>query len=83
MHQRSVAANELGIQINVPGADFTYRVEEYSAVRIHSGGCVTFNGSSSTDADECLDVTAYEEDVVVALCSGKLITLVIFNFSFL
>ena len=63
---------------NVLGADVTYGGDDYSAVRVHPGGSLTFNGSAFVDAVDCLNATAYEEDVVVALCSGKLITLVTF-----
>jgi len=50
--------------------------EEYSAVKVHQGGYLTFNGSASSGAVDCLNATAYEDDVVVALCSRKMITLV-------
>jgi len=60
----------------LPGADFAYGGEQYSAVRVHQGGYLTLNGSAPVEAVDCLNATAYEEDVVVALCSSRMITLV-------
>lgn len=63
------------------GSDFAYNMEEYTAVNIHQGGYLTFNGSSISSDLDCQDARIFEEDdTIVALCSREVFTLVSINF---
>ena len=59
------------------GAGFLYNGEEHSAIVVHQGGYLTFNGSTSNGELDCLNATTFEgQDIIVALCTAKMLTLV-------
>ena len=59
------------------GGEFVFNGEQHSAVIVHQGGYLTFNDSGKDEELDCLNATTFEDwDVIVALCTAKVLTLV-------